>query len=170
MNTKTASNLKTDSAAVDNKRVLHVGCGMYRPDRLHPSFRDAGFEEVRFDISEDVAPDILGDMRNMDTIKDESFDGLFSSHNLEHVFDHEVVVVLKEFYRVLKKGGRLLITMPDLEAVAKHIAEKGTQTPLYTSPIGPIYPLDVIYGHRPSVARGRVYMAHKTGFSAESLS
>jgi|GEM_PF-3691545 len=41
--------------------------------------------------------------------------------------------------------------------------------PAYQSPAGPIAPLDMLYGHRPALARGNLYMAHRTGFTLTSL-
>ena len=32
------------------------------------------------------------------------------------------------------------------------------------------FPLDILYGHRNSLASGHTYMAHKNGFTSESLS
>ena len=40
----------------------------------------------------------------------------------------------------------------------------------YTSPAGPIAPLDILYGHRPPMARGNLYMAHRCGFTEKVLS
>jgi len=37
------------------------------------------------------------------------------------------------------------------------------------SPAGPISPIDILWGHRLSLARGNYYMAHKVGFTAQSL-
>jgi len=39
----------------------------------------------------------------------------------------------------------------------------------YTSPAGPITPLDMLFGHSDSIASGHLYMAHKTGFTCASL-
>jgi len=39
----------------------------------------------------------------------------------------------------------------------------------YTSPAGPIAPLDILYGHRPPMARGNLYMAHRCGFTQKVL-
>ena len=41
--------------------------------------------------------------------------------------------------------------------------------PAYTSPAGPIAPLDILYGHRPPMARGNLYMAHRCGFTQKVL-
>ena len=37
----------------------------------------------------------------MSAVADKSVDAIFSSHNIEHVYPHEVEKVLKEFLRVL---------------------------------------------------------------------
>jgi len=46
---------------------------------------------------------------------DESVDFLYSSHLLEHLFRDDAAGLLKEAYRVLKKGGSIRICVPDLE-------------------------------------------------------
>lgn len=46
---------------------------------------------------------------------DESVDYLYSSHLLEHLFREDAKSLLKETYRVLKKGGIVRICVPDLE-------------------------------------------------------
>jgi SAM-dependent methyltransferase len=43
-------------------------------------------------------------------VKDASFDAILSTQMLEHVTDPDIV--LKEFHRVLKSGGKLLLTVP----------------------------------------------------------
>ena len=39
----------------------------------------------------------------------------------------------------------------------------------YDSPAGPIAPLDIIYGYRPSMSKGNLYMAHRCGFTQKVL-
>ena len=46
---------------------------------------------------------------------DNSVDEIYCSHFLEHVYRSEAVSIVKDFYRVLKKGGKLVIIVPDLE-------------------------------------------------------
>jgi hypothetical protein len=50
------------------------------------------------------------------------------------------------------------------------VAEDKLTEPAYTSPAGPIAPLDILYGHRPPMARGNLYMAHRCGFTEKVLS
>lgn len=96
-------------------------------------------------------------------------DAVFSSHNIEHLHPHEVAPALLEMRRVLKPIGFLLITLPDLQEVARHVAEGRLEDCLYMSPMGPISPLDILYGHRPSLAAGNLFMTHRTGFTGGTL-
>ncbi|NBD32122.1 MAG: methyltransferase domain-containing protein [Cyanobacteria bacterium] len=151
------------------KTVLHVGCGPYNPKKLHATFRTEEWQEVRLDINEAVQPDILASLTDMSAVADHSVDAVWSSHNVEHLYPHEVAIALGEFRRVLKADGFALITLPDLQKVAALVAEDQLEDPAYQSPAGPIAPLDMIYGHRASIARGNHFMAHKTGFTAKTL-
>ena len=98
-----------------------------------------------------------------------SVDAVWSSHNVEHLYAHEVPVALAEFHRVLRPGGFALITLPDLQKVAELVAADGLEDVAYVSPAGPIRPLDMLYGWRRSIARGNLFMAHHTGFTAKTL-
>ena len=157
------------TAVEASKTVLHVGCGAPNPKKLHETFRGPEWKELRLDIDPAVAPDIVCDMRDMSVVGTASVDAVWSSHNVEHLYAHQVPTVLGEFHRVLKHGGFTLITLPDLQAVCRYIAEDKLEEVLYVSPAGPISPIDVVYGLRRAIARGNRFMAHKTGFTAKSL-
>ena len=60
--------------------------------------------------------------------------------------------------------------MPDLQSIAALIARGKLEDTAYVSPAGPIAPLDVVYGHRSSIRKGNVFMGHRTGFTAKTLS
>jgi len=128
---------------------LHVGSGPKRKDRTTKALSSADWTELRFDIDESVQPDLVGTMTDMSSVSTESVDAVFSSHNIEHLYPHEVPVALSEFLRVLKPDGFAVITCPDLQAVCALVAEDKLTEPAYTSPAGPIAPLDILYGHRP---------------------
>ena len=149
------------------KTFLHVGCGPKRKDRTTKAL--ATWNELRFDIDESVEPDLVGTMTDMSSVSSESVDGVFSSHNIEHLYPHEVPVALAEFLRVLKPGGLAVITCPDLQSVCALVAEDKLLEPAYTSPAGPIAPLDILYGLRPALAQGNLYMAHRCGFTQKVL-
>ena len=105
----------------------------------------------------------------MSPVAADSVDAVWSSHNLEHLQRHEVPLALGEFRRVLKPHGLLLLTLPDLQHVARLIVEDRLEESAYVSQSGPITPLDMIFGHTASLARGNQFMAHRTGFTARSL-
>jgi SAM-dependent methyltransferase len=153
-----------------SKTVLHVGCGAYARSKLHTEFLDGSWQEVRLDIDPDVAPDIVASMTNMRPVPDASHDAIYSAHNLEHLYPHEVPLALNEFHRVLKPDGFALIVLPDLQAVAQLVADGNLVEPAYISPMGPVAPLDMLFGFRPSLAQGNAFMAHHTGFIGQSLS
>lgn len=151
------------------KTFLHVGCGHKRKDRTTAGFNTADWIERRLDIDPQVAPDIVGSMLDMSAIANHSMDGLYSSHNIEHLYSHEVAIALAEFKRVLKPDGFMVITCPDLQSVCALIAEDKLTDPAYTSPAGPIAPLDILYGLRSALATGNLHMAHRTGFTQKVL-
>ncbi|MEM4204810.1 MAG: methyltransferase domain-containing protein [Candidatus Methanomethylicaceae archaeon] len=152
------------------KIFLHVGCGGKRQNQTTRGFADTSkWREVRLDIDPQVAPDIVASITDMKEVPSGSMDAIFSSHNLEHLYAHEVPLALKEFYRVLKDDGFAVITCPDVQTVAELVAHGKLLEPCYMSPAGPISPIDILWGHRPSLARGNYYMAHKVGFTAQSL-
>jgi len=151
------------------KKVLHVGCGSYSLSRLHETFRTDEWQEVRLDIDPNVKPDIISSITDMSSVPSHSFDAIWSSHNIEHIYHHEVPIALAEFYRVLKPGGFVLITLPDIQKVAEYVAEGNLEQPLYTSPSGLISAIDILYGFGADIAQGKYYMAHRTGFTKQSL-
>jgi len=151
----------------DAGTFLHVGCGPKRAEQT--PFANRGWQEIRVDIDESVHPDVIGTMIDMASIASSSVDAIFSSHNIEHLYPHEVPLALNEFLRVLRPGGFALITCPDLRSVCQLIAEDKLTEPAYVSPAGPIAPLDILYGHRASMAAGNLYMAHRCGFTQKVL-
>lgn len=151
------------------KTVLHVGCGPYDPEALPFLFRNDEWHELRLDINPAVEPDIIGSITEMDAVEDCSVDGLYSSHNLEHLYSHEVPRALTEFSRVLKDSGIALITLPDIQAIASYVAAGNLEEALYISPAGPIAAIDIFWGLRSAIQTGNEFMAHRTGFTAQTL-
>ena len=152
------------------RRVLNAGSGARANRYLHPAFRNGDWDEVRLDIDPGASPDLVGsfvDMRAL--VPAQSFDAVWSSHSLEHLYAHEVPSALGEFKRVLKPDGFALITCPDLEAVAALVLHHGLDHEAYVSPMGPITPLDMLFGHSGAIAHGSTFMAHNTGFTCSLL-
>lgn len=151
------------------RQLLHVGCGARANPRLPACFRAPSWREIRLDIDPAVQPDIVASICDLHMVDDASIDAVFSSHNLEHLETFDVPRALAEFHRVLRPDGYALITLPDLRAIALHIAADRLDTPLYQSAAGAISPLDVLFGHQAALAAGRRHMAHRTGFTATTL-
>ena len=55
------------------------------------------------------------------------------------------------------------------QTVGQLVAEDKLGDAAYTSPAGPITPLDILYGHGAALAAGHHYMAHKCGFTLKTL-
>ena len=151
------------------KSLLHVGCGPKRKDRTTKGFNTPDWTEIRLDIDPSVSPDVIGTMTDMSAVASESVDAIYSSHNIEHLYPHEVPLALTEFLRVLKPDGFFVVTCPDLQSVCALIAEDKLTDAAYSSPAGPISPIDILYGHRPAMAQGNLYMAHRCGFTQKVL-
>ena len=148
-------------------KVLNVGCGSAK---IHYMFD--GWEETRLDIDPAVKPDIVSDilfMHETKALQQTRFDAVYSSHTLEHLYAHEIPMALYRFYQALKPGGIVFIGVPNLQAVAEHIASGNLEGFLYKSPAGDISPIDCVYGFRKFVKGGTEFYAHKTGFSPQTL-
>jgi SAM-dependent methyltransferase len=152
-----------------SKTFLHVGCGSITQQQTTAAFAGSSWRELRLDIDPAVKPDIVGTMTNMVAVADQSVDAIFSSHNIEHLYAHEIPLALREFLRVLKSDGFAVVTCPDLQSVAVLVAQDKLTEPAYISPKGPIAPLDILYGFRPSLAAGNLFMAHHCGFTEKAL-
>lgn len=152
------------------RKVLHVGSGRKSVlDGLGIFFADS-WRETRLDIDPSVSPDIVASMTDMLSVESSDFEALYSSHNLEHLFAHELEIALAEFMRILKPGGFALAFVPDLQIAAAAIAKGNASKPLYIWPQGPITPLDIVFGFQSEIAKGNVFMAHRFGFTRSSLS
>lgn len=77
------------------KSFLHVGCGPKYKNQTTKGFNTDEWQEIRFDIDESVNPDLVGTMTDMSSVQMGSVDALFSSHNIEHLYPHEVPIALK---------------------------------------------------------------------------
>ena len=149
-------------------KFLHVGCGHNDKTKTTDVFASDEWQEVRLDIDEKVKPDIISSITEMSSVETGSFDAVYSAHNIEHLFAHEVPLAIKEFRRVVKDDGIAFIRCPDLYTVAKHIVDGNVVKPMYQSPAGPVTPIDALFGMRPFLVENE-YMAHKIAFTSELL-
>jgi len=57
-------------------------------------------------------------------IRSETADGLFSAHSLEHLPIRRARLALKDWYRILKPAGTLLLSMPDIDIIMAMLLRK----------------------------------------------
>lgn len=101
---------------------LHLGCGPIN----HESFINVDgfpFPHVHY----------IRDISDLSFFNDNSVDLIYASHCLEHFHYSEILSVLKEWQRVLKKGGILRISVPDLDLLLK-IYYQNEEDPDYIIP------------------------------------
>ena len=90
---------------------LNLGCG----DKILPGY-------VNVDVAESRAgkrPDVLCDLHRLTPFEDNTADEILSVHVVEHFWRWEVVDVLKEWIRVLKPGGLMILECPNLKSACE---------------------------------------------------
>lgn len=112
---------------------------------------------VNIDIVDDPKIDLVCDIRNGLPLENESVDFIECLEVLEHLHQNKVGEVVKDFYRVLKPGGKIILSVPNLPVIiflwlANIDGKKWKKW------------IDCIYG-------GQVYPSdtHITGFDKERL-
>lgn len=87
----------------NTSRKLHIGCG----DNVREGWLNADYFPTN--------PDILHlDATHTFPFRDNEFDYVFSEHMIEHVSYSQGEKMLSESYRVLRPGGKLRISTPDM--------------------------------------------------------
>ncbi|MBI3500275.1 MAG: methyltransferase domain-containing protein [Bacteroidetes bacterium] len=126
---------------------LHLGCGK----RNIPGFVNvdlADFKHIHYKRkADDLSP-----------FKNNSADLIYASHVFEYFDREEAPKVLKEWKRVLKKGGTLRLAVPDFEALA-NVYEKYKDLNLVKGPL---------YGKWKVKGKNK-YVYHKTVYDFDSL-
>ena len=150
------------------KTFLHAGCGTVKKSQL-PGFSNNSWQEIRYDNNEIANPDIKGTLTEMSQVKTGSLDAIYSSHNLEYFYSHEVQIVTSEFYRVLKDDGIVVIICHDLQSTCEQVAQDNLLGTLYEANSGSLNSMDILYGSSDALKKGSHFMAHKCGFTYSSL-
>lgn len=93
-------------------KILDLGCG---PEKILDTKECVGVDSMKdvqmFGIP--MNPDVKMDVATLPLFAGSAVDGIFSSHLLEHIYYREVPSVLREWFRVLKVGGYLVLYLPD---------------------------------------------------------
>ncbi|MEN8134470.1 MAG: SEC-C metal-binding domain-containing protein [Thermodesulfobacteriota bacterium] len=99
------------------KRKLHIG-GKQRAD---------GWEIVNAISAPYV--DHICNANDLSQFADGTFSELYASHVVEHLdYQNELVSTLKEWWRIMEPGGKIYISVPDLEVLSKLILSKNKLT------------------------------------------
>ena len=69
----------------------------------------------------------------------------------------------------MKDGAFALFSVPDIKVASAFLAHDKVDHALFSSPAGPITPLDLIYGHQDSLKKGHIFRAHNQGFTPHHL-
>jgi SAM-dependent methyltransferase len=126
-------------------RELHLGCG-----HIHIE----GYCNV--DILALPTVDLVDDVKKLNKFPHNYADSIYACHVLEHFTHSEIIPILERWFEVLKPGGEIRISVPDIDRIVKIYLENWAhfQTTGNTPWIG------LLYG-----GQGDPYDFHKTGFN-----
>jgi SAM-dependent methyltransferase len=151
------------------KSFLHIDSGVVPQSEIQ-GFNTDEWKEIRLESRPGMDADIEGSIHDLSKVPNASVDAVYSYHNIVFLYPHEVITVLKEFKRVLKEDGIVVLTCPDLQSACEAIVADKLLEPLYNNDMGvPISPLDIVYGIRANTGQGYTNMAHKCGFTYSAL-
>ena len=115
-----AAKCRFDLVPYMSGRVLDLGCGVRKVYPIAIGI-DNRIDAKLFGIQ--VKPDIAVETcEKMPFLGDEAADTVFSSHLLEHILDYKAA--LKEWWRLVKPGGYLVLYLPDEDEYPK-VGEPG---------------------------------------------
>lgn len=95
----------------NSTNYLHLGCG----NNIVDGYVNADFYRMRFWNNSSNENIWRLDLRYPLKCADDSFDGVFTEHTLEHLYLDDAIKLLKELYRVMKNNAIIRISVPDLE-------------------------------------------------------
>lgn len=91
---------------------INLGCGY---DKL-PGY-------VNIDIDKNCRPDVISVIDSLPFFKNSSVDEIISIHLIEHLYKWHVMDALREWYRILKPNGKLIIECPNIAFVCSWLLD-----------------------------------------------
>jgi SAM-dependent methyltransferase len=134
---------------------LHLGCGNKRLE---------GY--VNVDIVPSLATDLVTNIRSLPMFADETVEEVRLSAVYEHLYRGERLEAIREWHRVLRPGGTLVLSyIPDFDVIARAFLERRPGI------LHPIFNLDEVFlyshgGYHPHHAPEQL---HKDLFTRESV-
>jgi len=108
----------------DNKVYIHLGCGHVNV----PQF-------INIDLLPYSHIHYIQQIDDLSIFPNEYADLLYASHVLEHISYNALSKVLKEWHRVLKKGGVLYISVPDFDKLIDVYSSEQREIKTIISPL-----------------------------------
>jgi len=103
---------------------LNLGCG----DKILVDY-------INVDVAQERSgkqPDVICDVRNLNKFSNDYADEILAVHVIEHFWRWEVVSILKEWVRVLKPNGKLILECPNLKSACEYFLQ---DPDLYSGPV-----------------------------------
>jgi len=98
---------------------LNLGCG----DKILGGYVNVDVVEARAGMK----PDVICDLHELTPFADASADEILSVHVVEHFWRWEVRDILREWVRVLKPGGRMIVECPNILSACQTFLENPGQ-------------------------------------------
>jgi len=92
--------------------------------KLHIGGKKAkqGWKILNIQKNENV--DFVGDIQDLSQFETETVEIVYASHVLEHIRQHKALDALKGIYRILKKNGKLYISVPNMDVLCEAFIDK----------------------------------------------
>jgi 2-polyprenyl-3-methyl-5-hydroxy-6-metoxy-1,4-benzoquinol methylase len=135
--------------AAEPYRILNVGSGGCpvrdevlsmlaqvagpRPIEVHYNDHKDGAEHLAKELGLDISQWVVADAATLEGVADESYDAVYSSHLLEHIPIPQAVEAVRNWLRVLKPMGRLIIAVPDVSTIGQYVTDGKLDVVLYTA-------------------------------------
>ncbi len=122
-----------------NKMIyINYGCGLSAPDEWHnfdasPTLKLQRLPLVGILFKKVLKPRFPSNIKYGDIIiglpkiNDNSVDGVYCSHVLEHLAYNEMIKAIENTYKILKPGGIFRLVMPDFENLIDSYLERKKQ-------------------------------------------